>query len=217
MELIADVGALDGETDAAAVVAAPVLVDEGLVFHGLLQGVHHGQELIVHLHQGGGLPGSLLGLRRYGGHRLPLVADLVQGDDGLVGNELAVGLRVVRPGDDNPDAANRLGLLHPDGFDSGVGMGTAGQGAVELSGEVHVRAVLRRAGDLLHRVLSKLGVSHDRLVAGGVLPVNHQTVPLPALLLELFAGPKIFLFDHVVLSFSISLPGRGRILPFSFS
>ena len=213
VELVADVGALDREADAAAIVLAPVLVNQGLVFHGLLDGVYYRQRFILHIHQGGGFPGGLLGLRRHGGHGLSLVANLVQGDDGLVGDELPVGHRVVRPGDHRPNAGDRLGPLHADRLNPCVGMGTAGQGAVELAGEVHVRAIPGTPGDLFHRVLAELRASDDGLLPGGVLPQDHQAVPFLALPLELLTGPEAFLICHIVLSFYKTLLGRGRMFP----
>ena len=180
--LVADVGALDREAGAGAVVLAPVLMDQHLIFHGSLQVVDHRQLLILHPDQSRGLPGDLLGVGRHGGHRLPLVADLLPGHDGLIRDEGAEQCWAVRAGDHRPDTGQRGGLLRVNPQNAGVGIGAAGHCGIQLPGQIHIRAILGGAGDLGDAALPDLCMADDPLFSCGILPVDHQTVPVTAFL-----------------------------------
>ena len=90
MVLVSDIRSLLGEAGAAAIIPAPVLMDENLVFHRGLQVIHHRQQLVFHLDKPHSLMGQFLRVGGHRRHRFALIAHLFLRHDGLVSNERPV-------------------------------------------------------------------------------------------------------------------------------
>ena len=154
--------------------------------HGVVDGQHRRQDLVLHIDQIERVLGDVWVGRADRGHGVTLVERFVRGEhvlqDPLVGRHAfaevddfvgRAGQAVVR--DHALDAVQRLGPRGVDAEDSGVRVRRAKQSAVEHVGQIDVGPVAGATGDLVdavgpdrsgaHHVVGRLGLGgHRRLL-----------------------------------------------------
>ena len=167
-----DVAAGDGVRQAVDGVLRPVLMDEALRGQRVLDGVHHRQRLVLGLDQRYGLLGDPQGVRGHGGHGLPHVPDLVDRQNRLVGDELAVALAALRARQHAAHARQGAGPGDVQTQDAPVGDGAVVDGGVQLAAEVPVGAVLGPARNL------GLAVLAGNIGANGIMGRHDSISPL---------------------------------------
>jgi len=147
------VGLVDTAEDVGGL--AGVVVDEGFFrVEGVLDAEDLRDRLILHPDQAAGPPRRLGVHRRHAGDGLPDVADLADGERGLVltDRDRAELLRQFFTEHHPADAGQREGGADVDAADPGVGAGRAQELGVEHAGQRHVGHEAGAPGDALGAV-----------------------------------------------------------------
>ena len=137
--------------EARSVVAHRLVEGRGIGMERLVHGHQRGQRLVLHIDEREGGGGRLQGLGCHRGHRVAVVADLVDGQHGRVLHQRAVVLLdvlEVRGREHRHDPGMGLGRRRVDAEDAGVGVGAAQDPGVEHARVGQVGGVDRLAADL---------------------------------------------------------------------